>query len=361
VLDLIVISNLGLRLLIEVKRMLSHRTQTILKSIVGQYIVKAVPVASQSIVDDHELGVSPATIRSEMAHLEQEGYIIRQHPSAGSVPSDKGYRYYVESLGDIELPLAEQRLIRHLFHQVERELEEWLRLAAKVIAQLVQNIAVVTIPKTVHCQFKYLELVSLQELLALVIFVLRGARVKQRLIAFDQVMSQPKLMAIANKLNTAYSGLTRSGILAKNIELSPTEQQLTDYLVKVMQTEDEQEYEEPYLNGLHFILGQPEFTSRQRMKSLLELVDHRSLLKIIAPQGLTNQEMRVVIGKENKAEVIQDYSVVISRYGLPDGAVGTIGVIGPTRMPYARAISTVSYLSSVLSGLAAELYGQEFV
>ena len=320
--------------------------------------MKAVPVASQSIVDDHELGVSPATIRSEMAHLEQEGYITRQHPSAGSVPSDKGYRYYVESLGDIELPLAEQRLICHLFHQVERELEEWLRLAAKLIAQLVQNMAVVTIPKTMHCQFKYLELVSLQESLALVIFVLRGARVKQRLITFDQVMSQPKLMAIANRLNTAYSGLTRAEILAKNIELPPTEQQLTDYLVKVLQAEDEQEYEEPYLNGLHFMLDQPEFTSRQRMKSLLELVDHRSLFKIIAPQGLTNQEVRVVIGKENEAEVIQDYSVVISRYGLPNEAVGTIGVIGPTRMPYARAISTVSYLSSVLSGLAAELYGK---
>jgi heat-inducible transcriptional repressor len=341
-------------------KMLSSRTETILKSIVGQYIVKAIPVASQSIVNDQELRVSPATIRNEMAHLEQEGYITRQHPSAGSIPLDKGYRYYVESLGDIELPLTERRLINHLFHQVEWELEEWLRLAANLIAQLVQNMAVVTKPKPMNCQFKYLELVSLQDSLALVILVLRGARVKQQLITFDQIIPQTKLTATANKLNAAYSDLTSRQILAKDIELSPMQQQLTDCLVKMMKAEDEQKYEEPYLDGIHFMLNQPEFTSGQRMKSLLELVDHRNLLRIIDPEGLaTHSQVQVVIGKENKAEAIQNYSVVIHRYGLANEAIGTIGVIGPTRMPYGRAISTISYLSSVLNGLAAELYGRE--
>ena len=339
--------------------MLSSRTEKILKSIVGQYIVRATPIPSQSIINDYELRVSPATIRNEMAHLEQEGYITRCHPSAGGIPSDKGYRYYVESLSDIELPLAEQRLIRHLFHQVEKELEEWLRLAAKLIAQLVQNMAIVTMPKPANCQFKYLELIALQDSLTLIVLVLHGAKVKQQLITFDQVMSQPKLTAIANKLNAAYSGSTSPQILAKGIKLSPIEQQLTDCLLKIMQAEDEQEHEEPYLDGLHFMLNQPEFAHNQRMLPLMELVDHRNLLSIIAPQGLISHGVQVVIGKENKAEVIRDYSVVISRYGLPKEAAGTLGVIGPTRMPYARAISTVSYLSSVLSGLVAELYGKE--
>ena len=339
--------------------MLPSRTETILKSIVGQYIAKATPVPSQSIINDYELKVSPATIRNDMAHLEQEGYITRCHPSAGSIPSDKGYRYYVESLSDIELPLAEQRLIRHLFHQIEKELEEWLRLAAKLIAQLVQNMAIVTMPKPANCQFKHLELIALQDSLALIVLVLRGAKVKQQLVTFDQVMSQPKLTVIANKLNAAYSDLTSSQILAKGVRFSSTEQQLTDCLLKIMQVEDEQEYEEPYLDGLHFMLNQPEFVHSQRMLPLMELVDHRNLLRIIAPQGLTSHRVQIVIGKENKAEVIQDYSVVISRYGLPREAVGTIGVIGPTRMPYARALSTVSYLSSVMSGLVSELYGKE--
>ena len=339
--------------------MLSPRTEKVLKSIVGQYIVRATPVPSQSIISDYELKVSPATIRNEMAYLEQEGYITRGHPSAGSIPSDKGYRYYVESLSDIELPSAEQRLIRHLFHQVEEELEEWLRLTAKLLAQLVQNMAIVTTPKPANCQFKHLELIALQDLLALIVLILHGAKVKQQLISFDQVMPQPKLTAIANKLNAAYSGLTSSQILATGIKLSLIEQQLTDCLLKMIQAEDEQEHEEPYLDGLHFMLNQPEFAHNQRMLPLMELVDHRNLLRIIAPPRLTSHGVQVVIGKENKAEVIHDYSVVISQYGLAKKAAGTIGVIGPTRMPYARAISTVSYLSSVLSGLVAELYGSK--
>ncbi len=339
--------------------MLSPRRETILKSIVGQYIAGAVPVPSQNIINDYELGVSAATIRHEMAHLELEGYITRNHPSAGSIPSDKGYRYYVDALNDIGLPLAEQRLINHLFHQVERKVEECLSLAATLMARLAQNVAVVTIPKPVDCQFKHVELVALHDSLALVVLVLRGARVKQQLITFDQAISQPGLMVIANRLNAAYSGLTSSQILAKGIELSTTEQQLTDCLVKIMQAEDEQEYEEPYLDGLHFMLNQPEFEQSQRMLALMELIEHRNLLKAITPEGLGSYQVRVIIGKENEAETIRDYSVVISRYGIPEEAIGSIGVLGPTRMPYGRTISTVGYLSSVLSGLVAELYGRE--
>ena len=341
--------------------MLSSRAEAILRSIVGQYIDKATPVPSQSIINDYELVVSAATIRNEMAHLEQEGYITRPYPSSGSIPSDKGYRYYVESISDIELPSAEQRLISHLFHQVERELEEWLSLAATLTARLAQNVAIVTVPKPVDCQFKHLELVALQDSLVLIVLILRGARVKQQLITFEQVISQLELTAIANKLNAAYAGLTSPQISAKDIGLSPIEQQLTNCLIKIMQAEDEQEYEEPYLDGLHFMLNQPEFAHSHRMLNLIELIEYRSLLKTILPKGLSSYGVQVIIGKENKAEVIHNYSVVISRYGLPKKAVGTVGVVGPTRMPYARTISTVSYLSSVLSGLVAELYGRETV
>ena len=339
--------------------MLTSRAETILKSIVRQYIAQAAPVPSQSVFNDYELRVSPATIRNEMARLEQEGYIIRPHPSAGSVPSDKGYRHYVESLTEVILPLAEQRLIGHLFHQVKREQEEWLRLAATVMAQLTQNVAVVTKPKPVDCQFKRLELVALQDLLVLVVLILRGARVKQQLVTFDPPIPQDGLTAMANKSNEAYSGLSSSQILAKDIELSPVERQLTDCLVKIMQAEDAPEYEEPYFDGFHFILNQPEFSRTSRLLDLMDLIEHRSLLKAIFPQELGIYEVQVIIGRENSTEAIHNCSVVISRYGLLEEAAGIIGVIGPTRMPYGRTISTVSYLSSVLGKLVAELYGKE--
>jgi heat-inducible transcriptional repressor len=336
---------------------LSPRSETILKSIVGQYIARAVPVPSQSIINNYELAVSPATIRNEMAHLEQEGYITRPHPSAGSIPSDKGYRFYVETLSDIELPLAEQFLISHLFHQVEREMEEWLSLAATLTAQLVQNVAIVALPKTAKCQFKHLELVYLRESLALVVLVLQGARLKQQLITFDKAISQPELTKIANKLNKAYAGLSRAKISAKKLKLSAAEKQLTDCLLKIMRAEDEHEFEPSRLDGLHFILNQPEFRQSKRGLALMELAEGHKLLQSVAPEGLGGG-VQVIIGKENKAEAIQDCSVVISHYGLPEEAVGIMGVVGPTRMPYARTISTVGYLSSVLNRLVAELYGK---
>ena len=336
--------------------MLSPRGEAILKSIVAQYIARAVPVPSQSLIDNYELAVSSATIRNEMAHLEEEGYITRPHPSAGSIPSDRGYRYYVETLGDIRLPSAQQLLIRHLFHQVEGELEEWLSLAATLTAQLVQNVAIVAMLKPENCQFKHLEVVALQDSLALVIVVLHGARLRQQLITFDQAVSQSELTTMANKLNAAYSDLTRTQILARKIELSPTEQQLYDCLLKIMQAEDEQEYEKSYLDGLHFALNQPEFHHAQQVLTLMGLVECRRLLGIITPEDMGNQGVQVIIGKENKAEAIQNCSVVISQYGLPEEAIGVIGVVGPTRMPYARTISAVSYLSLVLSQLVAELY-----
>ena len=336
--------------------MLPLRTETVLKTIVRRYIEEAVPVASQGIAGSSGLEVSPATLRNEMAYLEKEGYIIRPHTSAGSMPSDKGYRYYVETLGDIELPTVEQRLISHLFHQVERRLEEWLGLTARLLAEQVHTAVVVTTPRAKNAKLKHLELVSLRDTLVLMIMVLYGARVKQQLLTFDNIISGPALVTISNKLNGAYSGLTRSQIMDKKLELSPTEQQIIDIVLEVMEAEDGQETEEPYLDRMHYMLNQPEFTQNRRLYDLMELVEHRNLIKLITPKGVTHPGVKVIIGQENEAEVIQDYSIVITRYGLPSEANGTICALGPTRMPYARAISSVGYLSTLLSRLVAELY-----
>ncbi len=339
--------------------MLPARTAKILNSIVGQYIVRAMPVPSQSIASDPELGVSPATIRNEMAYMEQEGYLIRPHTSAGCIPSDKGYRHYVESMENVKLAPAEERLISHTFHQAEREVETWLKLTATILARMAQNVAVVSLPKSADCKLKHMELLSLHDSRALVVVVLQGAKVKQKLITFDQAVSQPTLTVISNKLNAAYSGLTCRRIAAKKPELSPLEKQITDHLIEMIQAEYRHEYEEPYLDGWHFMLNQPEFTRSDRMRNLMELVEQRTLLKVIVPAKMGQHTVHVIIGKENKEAAIQNYSVVISQYGLPEEATGTIGVVGPTRMPYSHTISLVQYLSSVLSELLAGLYGRE--
>lgn len=342
--------------------MLSSRRETILMAIVEQYIVKARPVSSQSLIDDCDLCVSSATIRNEMAFLEEAGFTTHPHPSSGSVPQDRGYRYYVQSIGDVKLPVAEQLLVSHLFHQVEKEIEEWLNLAATLISQMVQNAVVVTIPRIKYgaSRFKHLELVSLTETMALIILVLDGAKVREKLINFGQAVSQFELTDLAGRLSTAYSGLTGSQIKTKDVQPAGIERQVNDILIKLMEAEDKDEFEEPCFDGLHFTLNQPEFTRDHRIAStLMELVEQRKLLSSIIPPEPASDKVRVIIGKENKAEVIHDYSIVLAHYGLPEEATGMIGVIGPTRMPYARTIATVNYLVLVLSRLMAGLYGKE--
>ena len=342
--------------------MLSSRRETILKAIVEQYIATARPVSSQSLINDCDLDVSSATIRNEMACLEGEGFITHPHTSAGSIPRDRGYRYYVQSIGDVKLTVAEQLLISHLFHQVEKEIEEWLNLAATLVSQMVQNAVVVSMPRIKYgdSRFKHLELVSLTGTMALIVLVLDVAKVREQLINFEQAVSQFELTALASRLSTAYSGSTSSQIRTKDIQALGIEQQVKDLLVKLMEAEDKEEFEEPRLDGLHFTLNQPEFTRDHRIVStLMELVEQRKLLSSIVPPQPTSEKVQVIIGKENKAEAIRDYSIVLGRYGLPDEATGMIGVIGPTRMPYARTIATVNYLASVLSRLTAKLYGKE--
>jgi len=218
---------------------------------------------------------------------------------------------------------------------------------------------VVTLPKPAQCRFRHLELVSIKDSLALVVLVLQGATLRQQLITFDQAISQEELSAIANKLNTAYTDLTRAKISAKKLNLATAEQQVTDCLLKIMQDEGEQEYEHFNLDGLHFTLNQPEFRRGEGGQVLTELVDGRNLMQTITPEKLAVQKVQVIIGKENRAEPIQQCSVVINKYGLPEEAVGVISVVGPTRMPYARTISAVHYISSVLSQMLTELYGKK--
>jgi heat-inducible transcriptional repressor len=337
--------------------MLTPRSEAILKSIIDWYIEHAVPVSSQNLVKDYGLGVSSATVRNEMAVLEQEGYIIRPHTSAGSIPSDKGYRFYVTTLDQISLPVSEQRMINHLFHQVEGKLDEWLSLAASIISRLSQNTAVITVPRPADCQFRHMELVSIQDNLVLLVLVLRGARIKQEIFSTEVPVSQVRLTEISARMNQAYVGLTGSQIRDMDQELTDFEKQVKEILVKIMQTEDEQGFTQSYLEGLHFMLNQPEFSRNQRVLAIMELLEHRAMLGSILPPSQDNKRVRVVIGSENKNEVAQDCSLVIGRYGLPDEASGTILVVGPTRMAYPRVISAVSYLSILLSGLVAELYG----
>jgi len=332
---------------------LTRRREDLLRILVGEYIATAQPVASEAIFRNYELGVSPATIRNDMAYLESEGYIMRPYTSAGTVPLDKAYRYYVESLAqDIELPAEEQSRIRNLFAEAE-EMERWLKLAATLVARLVRNAALVTFPKARQSRFRHLEMVAVHEFLALLVLVLSDTVLRRHLLPFDESVTQEQLAELANKLNLAYGGLSRREIKSKKLELSPSEERVSGAVLDIMAAEAEAKYDQPYLEGLRFMLGQPEFARRDRMLDIMELMEARGWLDYVSSSRLGDRGVQVLIGHENPDEALQDLSLVFSGYGVPDRAVGTIVVIGPTRMDYRRAISSVDYISEVLSDLVA--------
>ena len=204
-----------------------------------------------------------------------------------------------------------------------------------------------------------MELVAVQDFLALLILLLWETRIKQQLITFDEAINQEELTSVANKLNAAFGGLTRSQILAQKLELSSVEEEVKEALVHIMEAEDKQRYEEPQIEGLSHVLTQPEFASSQRVLSLMEMLESKRLLSSIFPEVVA-EDVRVIIGDENPVDAMRECSMVITQYGIPGKVSGALGVLGPTRMQYGRAISAVRYISSQLSELVAELCSEGY-
>jgi len=334
---------------------ITHRRETVLRVIVEDYITGAVPVASKAIVEKYGLKVSPATIRNDTAYLERAGYISHPHHSAGSVPTDKAYRYYVELIGEgIELPSVEEYLTYQISQEAKEGLEHWLKTVAALMARLVHNLVVITSPKAVRCRFKHLDLVALEDFVALLIVVLYEAKVRRQVLSFNRKVNQDELTQLANKLTSTYAGMTSDEILIKGERFSSEERQISECLAEIIASEDKLEYGEPYLEGLRLLLSHPEFADSPRVIRILEVLEGEDWLRNMFGQGFRKGEVKVVIGEENPEPALQDLSLVTSQYGVPDKGSGIVGVIGPKRMDYARTISSLNCLSALLSDAAAE-------
>lgn len=340
--------------------MLSQRSEAVLRIIISEYIATAVPVSSEVIAYRYSLNVSPATVRNEMAHLEEEGYIVRPHVSAGGVPSDKGYRHYMESviIDGESLSEDDQRSIRELFDQVRQEFNEWLRVVTAVMSHRLRGIALATVPQANECHFRRIELVALEKYLVLLVLILRGSRFRQHLLTFEHVVSQEDLAVIAQRFNVAYEGLTFPEIVDHRATLSEAEGQIRDGITELMRAEDQEWSGELYLDGLRHLLAQPEFNDVNKMAALVGAMEEKRLLRNLVGKLSDDPEVevKVTIGRENVDEVLKDCTVIIRSYGVPGKMIGAVGLIGPTRMPYNRVIPTVRYLSSVMSELTQKTY-----
>lgn len=336
---------------------LSPRQQLILGLVIREYIGAVQPVGSKTI-ESYGLGVSSATIRNEMATLEEHGYLVQPHTSAGRVPTEKGYRYFVERLmRESQLPFNEQRTIRHQFHQVGVDLEQWMRLAASVLARTADSAAVVTSLKTEQCRLRHLELISIHETMVMLIVVLEGGIVRQQMLTLDEPMSQDTLAQLANRLNDLCVGASVQRVRASRRQVGAFEQQVVDVVTQVMKRVDDQAGLHVYRDGLINILHQPEFSAPERARNVVHLFEDRTLLEDLLTDMLEVGGVQVIIGGEGRWNELKECSLVVSPYGVTGEAVGALGVMGPMRMPYSRAISTVRYVAGLMSDLFGDLYG----
>jgi heat-inducible transcriptional repressor len=331
--------------------MLTERRARILQFVVSEYIESATPVGSETVVRKYGIRVSPATIRNEMMRLEEAGYLVQPHTSAGRIPSDLGYRYYVESLMEEEdLDEEMERTIRHQFYQVGRAIEAWAQLAADILARAVGNLALVTAPHPARARLRWLELVSIREGLVLVVAVLHEGSAREETIGLDEPLSQDDLSRIARRLSRLFGGLSAAEIREQAADMppgeprpSPFEDEVVDKIIRVLEAEEQLGYEPAYLEGLGNILRQPEFAQREAMLDLLDALDEYSLPRLIPFHWAGPGRLAVIIGGENPQDIMRQCSLVVGRYGRPGGLTGALGVLGPTRLPYPRATSMVRH------------------
>lgn len=342
---------------------LSDRCQLILKLAIQEYIESTRPVASETLVRKYGLIFSSATVRNELAHLEDMGLLTHLHTSAGRVPTDAGYRYFVENLMErTGLSAREQRTIQHQFYQVRGELDQWMYLAAAVLARSTQNAAVVTPPRAYEARVKHLELIGIHDTIVLLVLVLHDGTIKQQTLTTDGVVAQEELSLGAARLNELVQDATAARVEQATSEpnepeLKPLERMVLEAVGRAMRQREGQVNDQLHHEGLVEMLSQPEFEKIDRVRDLLEILEGGTGLGTLIPQALASDGVQVVIGGEHGRDKMREYSVILSRYGYAGELAGVIGLIGPTRMAYPRSISTVRYLSTVMSELLAELYG----
>ncbi len=335
---------------------LTPRQQSILGVVIRSYISNPQPVSSKALLEHSSIDVSSATVRNEMAALEAKGFLTHPHTSAGRQPTDAGYRYFVERLlGEVELPLEERNTIRHQFHQSKLEVGAWMNLAAAVMARSVRSAAVITAPKIENPRLRTIQLISIQSTTVLLVLVMQGGTVRQQMVQLREPADQNLLTQSSNRLNNLFAGRDEQSVKTHRHELSELEQTVLAIVMALMQT-DGPSNSEVVRDGLTEVLQEPEFRAQADARALVNALESRGLLDEIHDSRVGT--VRVVIGGEGRWRELSSCSVVLARYGMEGFATGTLGVVGPTRMPYGRAIGTVRYLSELMSDLVTDTFGE---
>ena len=345
---------------------LDARSGDILRAVIDEYVTSAAPVSSGSLVSNYAFGVSSATVRNILADLEALGLLTHPHTSAGRVPTDAGYRYYVQVLADDwAMPVVEQHMIRHQFGQVEFASEHWFRLAATTLAAETGTAGLATTAKALQARVRRVDLVTVQDRLAMMVVLFREGATKQVMHALPEATDQEALNRVASLLNLLAVDRTADEIEAALSDL-PAGQEATvesdllraagDRLVRTIREFDAAMIDDFFSDGLLNVLAAPEFDRSDKVRRVFAALENRAYLGSLVESVARAGSIQIFIGHENRPLEMQDVSLVLAPYGMVGRAVGVVGVLGPTRMPYAQAIASVEFVSSLMNELVEHLY-----
>ncbi len=340
---------------------IGKRKSDILKAIIREHILTAEPIGSRTLAKNYNFGVSSATIRNEMSDLEDMGFLEQPHTSAGRVPSDKGYRYYVDVLMEQEGFQAsdlKQNLTR--FYEEKKGIEGIISSMTKMLSQITRYTTMISEPKLLKSRIKKFELIRIYRKTLLIILITDSGIVNNKIIKLNQSLDSRQLKNINNFLvehlkDKKLTDLNRA-FFEKMEKKFTVRIKISQKIFKLLFEELENIITPAdlrvFLGGTSYILDQPEFSDFKTLKNVLNILDHEETLREIM-QNLPDEDIEVKIGRENKIDAIKNCSIVYATYHLGDKALGKIGVIGPTRMQYPKVISTVDFAADILEEIIA--------
>lgn len=337
---------------------LTRRQEEILALIIRAYSQKPEPVSSKYLADTFGLSVSSATIRNEMAALEDLGYVNAPHTSAGRAPTERGYRYFVSQLvnSSNNLTRAEETRIAERLQTAPLATDQWMNLVATMLARTAQMAALVTPPVSETSRFKHIELIAIQGRIVLMVLVLHQGQVHQQMLSLAEPVQQVRLSEAATRINTLCADLGANELRVRSVQLGLLEREIAELAADVMERADSAGVRLVYRDGLSDIIRQ--FQDNQGAQQAVRVVEERAFLTMILNEVLSPMlnNVQVVIAGNGRWEELSHLSMVLSRYGVPGKATGAVGVLGPTNLNYGRAISTVGYVSSLMTDLLTSAY-----
>lgn len=336
---------------------MENRKQAILRAVVNEFTTSAVPVGSQALQSRYFVNLSSATIRSELADLTDRGYLAQPHTSAGRVPTDSGYRYFVDFLMNLEpIPDRVKTFIEEELREAPADVQGMVERVAMTVASVTQNASVASAPQGAFARIKHVDLVSLEPREVLLILLLEGNLLRQQVLSVTQNVTQAELTRLGARMNSMLAGRS-SDDARRRYDATPLslEKELLGRVIAVLDLYEKGGESLVVHDGVRNLLRQPEFAETSRLHQVLEVLEETRYLTLLLRQLIGESDLQIVIGSENTSSQLQGCTVVLTTYGPTDRLKGVLGVIGPTRMAYSQTVARLQAVARRASDRMAEL------